>query len=78
MNPLILGVLGHIFFFFLILWLSSAEGPAVKTSRPRRWQSGMHPSLLALDETGRAGAVNVSFQSEVASWSGSLAGKETF
>lgn len=38
----------------------------------------MHPSLLALDETGRAGAINVSFQGEVASWPGSLAGKETF
>lgn len=50
----------------------------MKTSRPCRWQSGMHPGLLALDETGRAGAINVSFQSEVASWPGSLAGKETF
>lgn len=50
----------------------------MKTSRLCRWQSGMHPGLLALDETGRAGAINVSFQSEVASWPGSLAGKETF
>lgn len=50
----------------------------MKTSRSRRWQLGMHLSLLALDETGRAGTISLSFQSEVASWPGSLAGKETF
>ena len=66
------------FFFFFILWLSLPEGPAVKKSRPRRWRSGTHPSVSALDETGRAGAVSWPFQSEVASRPGSLAGKETF
>ena len=50
----------------------------MKKSRPRRWRSGTHPSLSALDETGRAGAVSLPFQSEVTSRPGSLAGKETF
>lgn len=74
-NPL--GSVSWVTFFFFILWLSLPEGPAVKKSQPRSWQSGTYPSLLALDETGRAGAVSLSFQSEVASWPGPLAGKET-
>ena len=69
-EPCGVGVQGHMFCSLVEpAWRASCEEVSAA------WQSGTHLSLLALDKTGRTGAM--SFHRETASLPGSVAGMET-